>query len=226
MSTNLRLRRALAAGWLASVAALALAPDAVAQAQPTVTANPNTGAPGSSFTLTLSGFDTLAQCNPSPATATRQTCIFVDFVQGTRTSNIAVASGSNAAAVKVPPACPTPASTGCTEPGAATIKATSPNGQNASTAFTVTPAGATTSSSSTTTRSSTTTSSSTTSSTSSTSTSTTETTVLATTPTTTLKKKKASSHSDLPRYIAVALVVLAAAATAAVDTRLRRVGPA
>jgi hypothetical protein len=34
--------------------------------------------------------------------------------------------------------------------------------------------------------------------------------------------KKSSSHSDVPRYIAVALVVAAAAATAAVDTRLRR----
>jgi hypothetical protein len=35
-------------------------------------------------------------------------------------------------------------------------------------------------------------------------------------------KKTSSSHSDVPRYIAVALVVAAAAATAAVDTRMRR----
>jgi hypothetical protein len=35
-------------------------------------------------------------------------------------------------------------------------------------------------------------------------------------------KKTSSSHSDVPRYIAVGLVVLAAAATAAVDTRLRQ----
>jgi hypothetical protein len=48
--------------------------------------------------------------------------------------------------------------------------------------------------------------------------------VLATTSTTAvpIKTKKSSSHSDVPRYIAVILVVLAAAATAAVDTRLRR----
>ena len=42
------------------------------------------------------------------------------------------------------------------------------------------------------------------------------------TTTTIAPKKASSSHSDVPRYIAVALVVLAAAGTAAVDTQLRR----
>jgi hypothetical protein len=44
----------------------------------------------------------------------------------------------------------------------------------------------------------------------------------ATTTTTIATKKASSSHSDVPRYIAFVLVVLAAAGTAAVDTQLRR----
>ncbi|MBV8161512.1 MAG: hypothetical protein JO265_11370 [Acidimicrobiia bacterium] len=219
----------IVAAWVAALAAWGAsvsAPSAVAQTtttnSPSVSVDPNTGAAGSATQLTLSNFDLLPNCNSQAST--RQTCIYVDYIQGTRAPiTVAVASGSNAAAIHIPVACTAPTNTNCTDPGAATIKATSPNGQTAQTTFTVTgPATTTTTTAGTTTSTSSTTSTSTTSS-STPSTSTTSTTAPAPTTTVPPKPKKSSSHSDVPRYIAVALVVLSAAATAAVDTRLRRI---
>src|SRR4051794_38353584 len=207
-------------------AAIALtASAALAQNTPQVSVNPNNGPPGSTTTLTLSNFDLLppGQCNTQAPT--EATCIYVKFEQGSRPPVvIAVATGSNSSAVRIPAACTAPANTNCSDPGPANIHAHSPNGQDASTGFTV---GGTAASTTSSTAASTTTSSSTSSSTTTTSSSssTTVTTVVlpAEATTTTIAPKKASSsHSDVPRYIAVALVVLAAAGTAAVDTQLRR----
>ena len=87
---------------------------------------------------------------------------------------------------------------------------------------TTTKATTTTAKATTTTSSSTTTTSTTVAATTTTSSSSTTSTFFPTTTVGPVKTKKTSSHSDVPRYIAVALVVLAAAATAGVDTRLRR----
>src|SRR2546423_14962026 len=214
-----------AAALIVAACAVALTASAVlAQTTPQVSVNPNNGPAGSSTNLTLSNFDFLSQCNPQAPT--EATCIYVKFEQGTRPAvTIAVASGSNSSAVRIPAPCTAPANTNCADPGAATIHAHSPNGQDARAGFTVarTPP-ATTS----TTAGSTTTSSTTSSSTTSSSSSTTVTTVVvpsATTTNTIATKKSSSSHSDVPRYIAVALVVIAAAGTAAVDTPLRPMRP-
>jgi hypothetical protein len=192
------------------------------QGSPSVTADPNSGAPGSAFTLTLDNFDLVSQCNkdaPSP-----QTCIYVNFIQGSRTTSLAVATGSGSTTVHVPNACATATSQNCAVAGAATIKATSPNGQTGQTGFTVTgiPATTTTTKATTTTTATSTTSTSSTTSTTAPATTTSESSSTTSTTVVAAKTKKTSSHSDVPRYIAVALVVLAAAATAGVDTRLRR----
>ena len=219
-------RRGTAALIVAACAVALTASAALAQGAPEVSVNPSNGPAGSSTTLTISNFDFLSQCNPQAPT--EATCIYVKFTQGTRPPvTIAVASGSNSSPVRIPAACTAPANTNCADPGSATITAHSPNGQNATTGFTVsgTPPAPTTTAAGTTT---TTASSTTSSSTSSSSSSTTVTTVVvpsATTTTTIATKKSSSSHSDVPRYIAVALVVLAAAATAGVDTRLRHMKP-
>jgi len=210
---------------VACACAIALsASAALAQTAPEVSVDPNSGPAGSTTTLTLKNFDFLSGCNPqAPSEAT---CIYVKFEQGSRPPvTIAVASGSNSSGVRIPAACTAPANTNCADTGPATIHAHSPNGQDATTGFTVSGAPAPTTS--TTAGATTTSSSSTSSSTSSSSTtSSTVTTVVlpaqATTTTTIATKKASSSHSDVPRYIAVVLVVLAAAGTAAVDTQLRR----
>ena len=178
--------------------------------------SPNAAPPLASVTLTLSNFTLLPQCNAQAPTP--QTCIQVSFIQGTRVTPIANATGSGSTKITIRAQCTSPTSTGCVDPGIAGIRAISPNGENAETGFTVQAAGATT-----TTPSSTTTSSSTSTSTSlpsSTTSSSTTSTTFASTTTTTVKKD--DEHSDVPRYIAVALVVLAALATAVVDSRMRR----
>ncbi|HEV3352246.1 MAG TPA: hypothetical protein VG076_04950 [Acidimicrobiales bacterium] len=219
-------RRGAAALLVAAIAVALSAWPALAQTTPTVSVNPSTGPAGSTTTLTLQNFDLIGGCNPN--NPSRQTCIYVDFKQGTKTTTIAVASGSGSNSVRIPAACASPTNINCSDAGGATITATSPNGQNGSASFTVsgTPASTTpTTAPTTTTTVAPTTSSSTSSST------TVTTIVLSPTSTSTslvpVTVKKASKHSDVPRYIAVALVVLAAAATAAVDTRQRRLrGPA
>jgi hypothetical protein len=218
--TPLHARRGAAALIVAACAAAISVPAALGQASPQVTVNPNSGAAGSSVMLTLTGFDVLNNCHPEPGRATRETCIYVDFKQGARVTTVAVASGSGSTTIKVPTACTPQAAANCSDPGAATLQATSPNGQTNSTTFTVTGTAAT-STTSTTPGSTTTTS---TTSTTVATTTTVSTVVLAPTTSTSVpvKTKKSSSHSDVPRYIAVVLVVLAAAATAGVDTRLRR----
>jgi hypothetical protein len=221
-------RRGAAALLVAAIAVAVSAWPALAQTTPAVSVDPSTGPAGSTTTLTLQNFDLISGCNPNAPT--RQTCIYVDFKQGSKTTTIAVASGSGSNTVRIPAACASPTNINCSDAGGATITATSPNGQNGSTSFTVsgTPATttATTAAPTTTTTVAPTTSSSTSSST------TVTTIVLSPTSTSTstslvpVTVKKSSKHSDVPRYIAVALVVLAAAATAAVDTRQRRLrGP-
>jgi hypothetical protein len=217
-------RRGAAALLVATIAVALSAWPALAQTTPTVSVNPSTGPAGSTTTLTLQNFDLISGCNPS--NPTRQTCIYVDFKQGSKTTTIAVASGSGSNTVRIPAACASPTNINCSDAGGATITATSPNQQTGSTTFTVsgTPASTTTAAPTTTTTVAPTTSSSASSSTTLT------TIVLSPTSTSTslvpVTVKKASKHSDVPRYIAVALVVLAAAATAAVDTRQRRLrGP-
>ncbi len=227
-----RTRRGVAAAFVTACAAVLSVTAAFGQtAGPQVKANPDQGTAGSVFTLTLTGFDFLPGCDPHQDKATRQTCIYVDFNQGAKTRTIAVASGSGASTVNVPPACTPQVQTQCVDPGGATIVAKSPNGQQAQTTFTVTtapPPPTTTTAASTTTTTAAATTTTAAATTSSSSSTTVTTIVLATTSTTgaPVVVKKSSSHSDVPRYIAVGLVVAAAAATAAVDTRLRRLrGP-
>lgn len=175
--------------------------------------NPSSGAPGSSFTITMKNYHPCAPDSPN--------CIIIDFLQpGKPATRIGTADSKGSptfsGTVSVPPAAAA---------GAATVHAFSTT-DDATTPFTVTNAPAPT----------TTTTVPGATTTTSTSTSTTTTTVAVTTtvstvvlsPTTSVapaSTKKSSSHSDVPRYIAVALVVLAAAATAAVDTRMRRLKP-
>src|SRR5437870_1884904 len=143
MSTR-SARLGMAAALAVALAAL-LAPAAWAQAAPSVTVDPNTAPGGSKVKLTLNGFAFLENCDVR--TPTRQTCIYVDFVQGSRVTTIATATGSNPdqpSEVPVPPACASAAGTNCSDPGAATIRATSPNGQGATTGFTVLGPGTTT----------------------------------------------------------------------------------
>ena len=200
-----------AAGLLIAASAVALsASPGWAQASPSVSVNPSQGAPGSQFTITLSNYRACAADSPN--------CIIIDFVQNGVATRIGVADSHGASSfsgnVSVPPGA---------KAGSATVRAHSTT-DDASTGFTVTgPAPATTT---------TTAGATTTTTTAATTTTVAPTTTLTTvvpplteppsTTTTTIATKKSSSHSDVPRYIAVALVVLAAAGTAAVDTQLRR----
>ena len=205
--------RGVGAVVMATGAVVLSASAAGAQAAATVSVNPNQGAPGSQFTITLANYHACPAGSPN--------CIIIDFVQSGVATRIGVADSHGAPSfagnVSVPSAA---------KVGDATVRAHSTT-DDANTAFTVTaPASSTTTTTAaatttTTTAATTTTSSSTTSTSTSTSTSTTE----PPTTTTTVPPKKSSSHSDVPRYIAVALVVIAAAATAAVDTQLRRMKP-
>jgi len=177
------------------------------QATPTVKVDPTSGGPGASFTITMTNYKACAPASPN--------CIIIDFIQGATTTRIGTADSRGATnfsgAVKVPPGA---------LPGPADVRAHS-TADDAKTGFTVlAPSSTTTAATSTTTSSST--STTLLPPTSTTPTSTTTTTV-ATTPTTTVKKD--DEHSDVPRYIAVALVVLAALATAIVDSRMRRMRP-
>jgi hypothetical protein len=202
---------------VALCAALAVSTAAAAQSSAEISVNPSQGAPGSQFTITLKNF---AGCPTD-----RPNCIQIDFVQGATKTTIGTAdskgSPSFSGTVSVPPSA---------QAGSATVHAfgnTATVG-DASTGFTVTGGPAPTT---TTTVAGSTTSSSSTSTSTTVAPTTTLTTVVPAitepTTTTTIATKNASSHSDVPRYIAVVLVVLAAAATAGVDTRLRhlRGGP-
>jgi hypothetical protein len=156
MSTR-SARLGTAAIFVVALAAL-LAPAAWGQttttAAPSLTVDPNAAPPGSTVKLTLSGFDYLAQCNVQAPT--RATCIYIDFVQGSRVTTIATANGSNPTPsdATIRPACTSPTAKECVDPGPATVRATSPNGQTASAGFTVLGPGVTTTKPSTTTSSS------------------------------------------------------------------------
>jgi hypothetical protein len=210
ISTPLSARRGAAAAVVAAALAAVAVPAAWGQGAASTSVNPNTGPPGSQFTITLNNYRACAADSPN--------CIIIDFVQGSTVTRVGTADSKGAQTFTGGPLTVPPNAVA----GPATVRAHS-NVDDASTGFAVTSPGATTTTSSTTT-SSTTTSTSTTlpATTTSGSTTTTESTVvLPTTTSVPLTTKKTSSHSDVPRYIAVVLVVLAAAATAAVDTRLR-----
>jgi len=203
-----RRRAAVLVGLCA--AALASAP-AFAQQGASIAVNPASGAPGSQFTITLKNYHACAPDSPN--------CILIDFLQaGRATVRIGTADSHGAPSFTGTLTVP-PTAVG----GAATIHAYS-NTDDEQTFFTVSGAPAPTTT--TTAGPGTTTTSSSTSTTSTTVAVTTTVTTVVLSPTTTtgvpVTAKKSSSHSDVPRYIAVALVVAAAAATAAVDTRLRR----
>jgi len=188
----------------AGAAALAASP-ALAQDTAQISVNPNQGAPGSQFTVTLSNYHACAADSPN--------CIIIDFVQSGVVTRIGVADSHGASSFSGNVAVPTGA-----KAGAATIHAHSTT-DDASADYTVTGAPVTTTTAASTT---------TTAPTTTVPPTTTLTTVVPplteppSTTTTTIATKKSSSHSDVPRYIAVALVVIAAAGTAAVDTQLRR----
>jgi hypothetical protein len=225
--SNSRIRRALLLTVACATFIGLTGPPAYAAAS--ISANPNHGVPTSTFTLTLTGF---TDCTPPHPNY----CITVELIQGARVTNLGTADPNGAATFngtfQVPPLCTATRTTQCSVVGGATVRAHSST-DDASTDFTVdNPATTTTKPTTTTTKPTTTTSSSTSTSTStstsststSTSSSTTSTTEVVTTTTRTPKKSSSSSNDDIPRYIAVGLVVVAAAATAAVDTRLRRLG--
>jgi hypothetical protein len=210
--TPLLARRGAAALIVAACTAAIAVPTAMAQGSPSITVDPNQGAPGSQFTITLKNFHACAADSPN--------CIVIDFLQNGTTTTIGNAdshgSETFSGKVFVPPTA---------KPGPATVHAHSNIDDAPQVPFTVSGTPAPTTSTSAGPTTTTTAASSTTSSTTSSSSTTVTTVVLAGTTTTTsapVTVKKSSSHSDVPRYIAVALVVLAAAATAAVDTRLRR----
>jgi hypothetical protein len=196
---------------VAACAAVLAAPSAVAQNQE-VSVDPSSGAPGSQFNITLKNY---GACPSNQAN-----CITIQFVQNGKGITIGTADSKGSPSFTGGPLTVPPSATA----GSALVHAFGPPGSgDATTGFTVTGAPAPTT---TTTVAGTTTSSSSTSTSSST---TTLTTVIPplTEPstTTTIATKTSSSHSDVPRYIAVALVVAAAAATAGVDTRMRRLRP-
>jgi hypothetical protein len=215
--------------FLAALVALGwLMPNAAAQGSAAIAVDPNSGPPTPAanvsqpcppnvarpawcFNITFTNFH---QC-PSGQT----NCIIIDFIQGTTRTRIGTAdprgSSSFSGTLAVPPSA---------AGGPATIHAFSGSDDAPLAGFTVTAAPAPTT---TTTVPGTTTSSSTSSTTSSSTTTLTTVVPPLTEPPTTIatKASSSSSHSDVPRYIAVALVVLAAAATAAVDTRMRRLRP-
>lgn len=199
---------------MAAAAAVLSATPALAQSAAAVSVNPSQGAPGSQFTITLSNYAACAADSPN--------CIVIDFVQSGVATRIGVADSHGTPTFSGNVAVPAGA-----KAGSATVRAHSTT-DDASTGFTVTAAAPATTT--------TVTPASTTSTTGTTTTTVASTTTLTTvvppltepssTTTTTIVTKKSSSHSDVPRYIAVALVVIAAAATAAVDTQLRRMrGP-
>src|SRR5207302_4026227 len=107
----LSLHRGAAALIVAACAAAISVPAALGQTTPEVSVNPSNGAAGSTTTLTLKNFDVVSQCNAQAPT--RQTCIYVDFIQGSRTSTIAVATGSNSNTVRIPAACAAPTNPNC-----------------------------------------------------------------------------------------------------------------
>jgi len=203
-----RLVRFCVAAVSVTLALAVSGPAAWSQTTPAVTVNPTSGAPGTTFTITMTNYKACPAATPN--------CVIIDFIQGATTTRIGTAdsrgSATFAGQVKVPPgALPGPADVRAHVDADAT--------QDAKAGFTVV-AGAVT----TTTAATTTTTASTTSTTLLPPTSTTEettTTTVASTTTTTLKKDD-DKHSDVPRYIAVALVVAAALATAIVDSRMRR----
>jgi hypothetical protein len=201
------LPRSGAAVIVAACAFVVVAPGAAAQDSAAVSVDPTSGAPGQQLTITLKNYHAC----PSGTV----NCITIDFLQpGKPATRIGTADSKGSSSFSGPVSVPPSAAA-----GSATIHAFSST-DDATTGFNVTNAPTpTTTIAGTTTSSSTSTSSSTT----------TLTTVVPplTEPstTTTIVTKTSSSHSDVPRYIAVALVVLAAAATAAVDTRMRRLGP-
>jgi hypothetical protein len=206
--TSTFARRGAAALIVAGCAAAVSVPAALGQATAEVSVNPSSGPPGSQFTITMKNYRACAADSPN--------CIVIDFVQSGTATRIGTADSKGQSSfsgnVSVPPAA---------KAGSATIHAHSTL-DDASTGFTVTSGAATTTSTTTTSTSAVSTTSTTVAVTT-----TVSTVVLApgTTTSTTavpITTKKSSSHSDIPRYIAVALVVTAAAATAAVDTRLRR----
>ena len=194
---------------MAASAAILSVPTAQAQNAAEVSVNPTSGPPASKVTITMKNYH--------PCASDSKNCIIIDFVQAGKTTRIGTADSNGSTEfsgqVTVPPSATA---------GAATIHAFSTT-DDATTPFTVTAAPPATTT--TTVPGSTTSSSSTSTSSSS---STTLTTVVpiteAPTTTTTIATKKSSSHSDVPRYIAVILVVLAAGATALVDTYTRRLG--
>jgi hypothetical protein len=205
--TSTFARRGAAALIVAGCAAAVSVPAALGQATAEVSVNPSSGPPGSQFTITMKNYRACAADSPN--------CIVIDFVQSGTATRIGTADSKGQSSfsgnVSVPPAA---------KAGSATIHAHSTL-DDASTGFTVTSGAATTTSSTTTSTSAVSTTSTTVAVTT-----TVSTVVLAPATTSTtavpITTKKSSSHSDIPRYIAVALVVTAAAATAAVDTRLRR----
>jgi hypothetical protein len=208
--THAFARRGAAALIVAACAAAVSVPAALGQATAEVSVNPSSGPPGSQFTITLKNYRACAADSPN--------CIVIDFVQSGTVTRIGTADSKGSATFTGGPLTVPPAA----KAGSATIHAHSTL-DDASTGFTVTSAAATTTSSTSTSTSTSTSAVSTTSTTVGVTT-TVSTVVLTTTSTTAvpIKTKKSSSHSDVPRYIAVILVVLAAGATAAVDTRLRR----
>ena len=96
LSSAPRVAAALAAA--AGVAVLSVAP-ALAQATPAVSVNPNQGAPGSQFTITLSNYSACAADSPN--------CVIIDFVQSGVATRIGVADSHGASSfsgnVSVPP---------------------------------------------------------------------------------------------------------------------------
>jgi hypothetical protein len=200
------LPRSGAAVIVAACAFVVVAPGAAAQDSAAVSVDPTSGAPGQQHTITLKNYHAC----PSGTV----NCITIDFLQpGKPATRIGTADSKGSSSFSGPVSVPPSAIA-----GSATIHAFSST-DDATTGFNVTNAPTPTTVAGTTTSSSTSTSSSTT----------TLTTIVPplTEPptTTTIATKTSSSHSDVPRYIAVALVVLAAAATAAVDTRMRRLRP-
>jgi hypothetical protein len=202
-----RLARACVAAASSLVLALAIGGSAAwSQTTPTVKVDPTSGAPGATFTITMNNYKACATPN----------CIIIDFIQGATTTRIGTAdshgSTTFAGQVKVPPTALA---------GPADVRAhVEGSTEDAKAGFTVLAAAATTTAVTSTTTSSTTSTSSTLLPPTSSTTSTTSTTVAPTTTTAVVKKD--DEHSDVPRYIAVGLVVAAALATAVVDSRMRR----
>src|SRR4051794_36098058 len=119
-------------------------PPAWGQATPTVKVDPTSGAPGATFTITMSNY----KACPNPTTP----CIIIDFIQGATTTRIGTADSKGQASfagqVKVPPTA---------LPGPADVRAHVEGGEDAKAGFTVLAPSTTTAPTSTTTSSTTTT---------------------------------------------------------------------